>query len=181
MAKDKTSGLTDKQLLFCQYYIISLNASESARKAGYSDKTAQQVSSRLLLNVVIQAEIQKLMNKRADKLEITAEMVLSELANLGFSDIKEFFDEGYSIKMLADLKDKSKCIQSIQIDDTSGEFGNSRSVKFKLHDKLRALENICKHISFYAPTKTDITSKGEAINTDPFKMIRENSGITDKK
>jgi hypothetical protein len=48
-------------------------------------------------------------------------------------------------------------------------------------DRLKAIAELNKMEGDYAPTKTDITSKGEAINSDPFKMIRENSGITDKK
>jgi hypothetical protein len=48
-------------------------------------------------------------------------------------------------------------------------------------DRKSAIAELNKMEGDYAPTKTDITSKGEAINTDPFKMIRENSGITDKK
>lgn len=149
MAKAKGGDLNDKQILFCKEYLIDLNGTQAAIRAGYSIKTAQQISNQLLLKLVIQSKIQELKTKRADKLEITSDMVLAELAKLGFSDISEFFNDGYSIKPLSDLKDKSKCIQSIQVEDTVGEFGNSRTVKFKLHDKLSALEKIAKHIGFF--------------------------------
>lgn len=144
-----TGKLTDKQLIFCFEYVKDLNGTLAAIRAGYSKKTAQEQASRLLSYVMVSQKINELKNKRAEKLEITAEMVLTELAAIGFADISQFFDEGYSIKSIAELKDKSKVISSIQVEEFVGEFGKTRNVKFKMHDKIAALEKIAKHIGFF--------------------------------
>lgn len=149
MAKAKGIDLSDKQLLFCQEYLIDLNGTQAAIRAGYSAKSATVDSSRMLTYAKVQEFIQELKLKRSEKLEITSDMVLRELSKIGFSDIGDFFNDGYSIKPLSELKDKSKVIQSIQVDETVGEFGSSRTIKFKLHDKLSALEKIGKHIGFF--------------------------------
>lgn len=156
----KTADLSPKQLLFCQEYLVDLNATQAAIRAGYSPKTAQMQSSRLLLNVIIQRFISELKAKRSDKVECTAEMVLLELMKIGFSDIGEYLDNGFSLKQIMELKEKSRAIQSITIDEFEGEFGKNRSVKFKLHDKQRALEMIGKHIGFF---EADNKQKGDTI------------------
>ena len=74
--------LTAKQQAFISEYLVDLNATQAAIRAGYSEKTAQEQSSRLLSNVIIQAEIQKAMDKRSNKLEITSEYVLGSLKTI---------------------------------------------------------------------------------------------------
>jgi phage terminase small subunit len=74
--------LTAKQQAFVNEYLIDLNATRAAVRAGYSEKTAQEQSSRLLSNVMVKAEIQKAMDKRSNKLEITSEYVLGSLKTI---------------------------------------------------------------------------------------------------
>lgn len=76
--------LTEKQKRFVSEYLVDLNASAAAKRAGYSEKTACEQGSRLLANVKVQEEIQKRQVKLQGKLEITQERVLEELAAIGF-------------------------------------------------------------------------------------------------
>lgn len=71
--------LTAKQALFCKEYIIDLNATAAARRAGYSVKTANEIGSENLTKPSVKAEIDRLMKKRTDKVEITAEDVLKDI------------------------------------------------------------------------------------------------------
>lgn len=71
--------LTDKQRMFCKEYLIDLNATQAAIRAGYSHKTAQEQGSRLLTNVMVTEYIQKLMDKRTNKVELTAENILKDI------------------------------------------------------------------------------------------------------
>lgn len=68
--------LTDKQELFAKEYLIDLNATQAAIRAGYSKKTAKEQGHRLLTNAHISALIQQDVDERAEKLEIDAEFVL---------------------------------------------------------------------------------------------------------
>lgn len=78
--------LSPQQLRFVQEYLVDLNATQAAVRAGYSEKTAKQQGSRLLTNVDIAAAVAAQQEKRAEKTEITANMVLEELAMLAFYD-----------------------------------------------------------------------------------------------
>ncbi|MNC39968.1 Terminase small subunit [compost metagenome] len=82
-------ALTAKQQLFVKEYLIDLNATQAAIRAGYSAKTAEQQASRLLSNVKVQEAIQKAMSKRAEKVEIKAERVLQRWIDIAFADPNE--------------------------------------------------------------------------------------------
>jgi phage terminase small subunit len=74
--------LTDKQEAFIREYMVDLNATQAAIRAGYSEKTATEQGSRLLTNVKVLARIEELKNKRAEKLEVDAEWVLKRLMQI---------------------------------------------------------------------------------------------------
>ncbi|WP_110930667.1 terminase small subunit [Paenibacillus bouchesdurhonensis] len=82
-------ALTAKQKLFVKEYLVDLNATQAAIRAKYSAKTAEQQASRLLSNVKVQEAIQKAMNKRAEKVEISAEQVLQRWIDIAFADPNE--------------------------------------------------------------------------------------------
>jgi phage terminase small subunit len=71
--------LTGKQKQFCIEYLVDLNATQAAIRAGYSAKTAQEQSSRLLSNVIVSQHIQQLMNERAKKVSVDSEYVLKTI------------------------------------------------------------------------------------------------------
>src|SRR5690606_6284913 len=66
---------------FVEEYLIDLNATQAAIRAGYSEKTAQEQSSRLLSNVMVQEAVQKAKNKLSERTELTVEMVVQGLLN----------------------------------------------------------------------------------------------------
>lgn len=74
--------LTAKELAFCREYLIDLNATQAAIRAGYNERSARQVAHRLLTKDYIQQEIQQLMDKRAEKVELTAEWILAKTQKL---------------------------------------------------------------------------------------------------
>ena len=80
-SKPKETKITPKQEMFAAEYLIDLNATQAAIRAGYSAKTAQEQSSRLLSNVMVQHLIQEGMDKRAEKINVTSEYVLSTIVD----------------------------------------------------------------------------------------------------
>jgi phage terminase small subunit len=87
---DAAKALTARQKLFALEYPIDLNGTQAAIRAGYSARTAEAAASRLLRNVKVGAEIRRVMDERAKRLEISADNVLRELAKLAFSNIDDF-------------------------------------------------------------------------------------------
>jgi phage terminase small subunit len=83
MAKDKPT-LNERQRLFVKYYIGTLNAAESARRAGYSPKAAKEIGARLLTKANIAEAIEKGVEKKMSKADISAERILDELASIAF-------------------------------------------------------------------------------------------------
>ncbi|CQR51464.1 terminase small subunit [Paenibacillus riograndensis] len=82
-------ALTPKQKLFVQEYLIDLNATQAAIRAGYSPKTAEQQASRLLSNVKVQEAIREAQSHRAARTEITADMVLQRWWDIATADPNE--------------------------------------------------------------------------------------------
>ena len=90
--KKNKKGLTNKQEKFCDEYMIDLNATQAAMRAGYSNKTANEQGAQLLAKLSIKARIQELSNKIAVKTEITQEEVIESLktARTGAEEAKQF-------------------------------------------------------------------------------------------
>ena len=74
--------LTDKQTAFVREYLVDLNATQAAIRAGYSERTAYSVGQRLLNNVEIQRAVAAAQAKRARRVEVTQDYVLSNLVEV---------------------------------------------------------------------------------------------------
>ena len=151
--------LTDKQIRFCKEYIIDLNQTQAAIRAGYSEKTAYSIGNNLLKKVEIQSYIQELKKKRSEKIEITAEQVLIELKNWAMSDITETI--GLSPQQVKELPKevrrlitKYKHTKRILPDD----FGTEETIELWFVSKEKALEMINRHIGFYEVDNKQKTS-----------------------
>ena len=81
-------ALNEKQKRFAHEYIIDLNATNAALRAGYSKKTAYSQGHRLLKHAEISKYIEVLQKERSERTAVTADMVIDELAKVGFSDIR---------------------------------------------------------------------------------------------
>ena len=139
--------LNDRQKRFVAEYLVDLNATAAAKRAGYSGKTAKSQGQRLLTNVDIQVAIQKRREKLQSKLEITQEMVLQELAAVAFANGTDFAQITRSGMVCltpteALPEHKRKAVASIK----EGQYG----AEVKLHDKVRALELLGKHLGVFA-------------------------------
>jgi len=135
--KDKTTQkeLSSKQLAFCEQYLIDLNATQAAIRAGYSPSSAQQQSSRLLLNDVIQAKIQELRQKVSDKSEIDAIWVLKRF--------KEISDRCMQAVPVMEFDHVNKCMVQKEDEEGNGVW------EFDSAGANRATEMIGKHIGFF--------------------------------
>lgn len=95
--------LTPKQQCFVNEYLIDLNATQAAIRAGYSEKTANRIGPQLLVKTCISEEIQKAMKRREERTEITADMVVKELKKIALDEAADYTDSRlrYSNKLKA--------------------------------------------------------------------------------
>jgi len=142
----------------CQEYLIDLNQTEACKRAKYSAHTAAQQASRLFSNVKIQARIAELKAIREERTNVTQERVVKELAMLGFSDLKNYITidkltGAIQAKGFEDMPPgESRALKSIKEDRAIKEDANGKGVtvydkvSFTMHDKIRALEILAKHL-----------------------------------
>lgn len=79
-------ALTEKQKRFVEEYLVDLNATAAAKRAGYSEKTADRIGPELLGKTCVSAAIQEAIKKRQKRTQITQDRVISELGKVAFSD-----------------------------------------------------------------------------------------------
>lgn len=143
--------LTPQQMLFCREYVIDRNATQAAIRAGYSEKTAPEQGSRLLSYANVRAEVDRLLQGLAKKLDITAERVLNELAKLAFVDIADIYNEDGGLKQLSEMpEDARRAIVGIEIQEERIDgvvVGQTRKVK--LADKKGALVDLGRHLKLF--------------------------------
>ncbi len=142
---------------FCREYLKDLNGTRAAIAAGYAKKSAKVTASQLLTNPNVQALLAELTKKHADKLDLSAEKVLSELSSVGFSNMLDYMkitEEGDAYVDLSRLtREKAGAVLEITVDEyTEGKGKDARKIKrtkFKLADKIRALELLGKYLKLF--------------------------------
>jgi len=146
--------LTAKQEMFCREYIIDLNATQAAIRAGYSEKTANRIASQLLSKLDIQSRIQELMNTRVESAEMDAEHVLRRLKEIDELDVIDILnDDMDGFKRLSEWPKAWRTSISgldIQTIITGGDEPIEKLVrKIKWPDKTKNLELLGRHFKLF--------------------------------
>ncbi len=157
-------ALTPKQERFVQEYLVDLNATAAAKRAGYSEKTAGEQAARLLTNVKIQLAIQEAQKLLRNRTEITQDMVIRETAKLAFFDIRKMFDKDGKPLDISNLDDDTAAaLVGLDVQDVY-EFNNDEKQfigyikKYKMADKLKALELLGKRFGTWEPQNKQQTA-----------------------
>ncbi|KOC49979.1 terminase small subunit [Clostridium botulinum] len=162
--------LTPKQKIFCDEYLVDLNATR-AYKAAYKnikkDETANAAASRMLRNVKVKDYIEKRMKDREKRTEITQDMVIQELSKIAFArgtDYAKVVEKSYMKPILDDQGHKVdeeevfyKDVEVIETDnlteDQKRAISSIKSTKFGISvetcDKVKALELLGKHLGMF--------------------------------
>jgi phage terminase small subunit len=187
----KLKRLTPKERKFVCEYLIDLNATQTAIRSGYSEKSAREIASRLLSKVNIQSAIQKQREKLEKSSEISATRVLKELAIIALADMKDYVEilEGGEVQLkpfdtmpegasraVKSVKEKKKIMANNQ--GKGDESIIDCQVEYTHHDKVKALELLGKHLGIF-PDKVEVGGhSGEPIK---FTVVYEkDNGSQDK-
>jgi phage terminase small subunit len=163
---------TDRQALFVREYLVDLNATQAAIRAGYAPRSASQRGWALRRHPGVAARIEAAMADRAEAVGITAERVLCELARLGFANIQDFFRSGDNgaawLDPAALTREQTAAITAIEMVEGAvgpGAAGQgargARRLKVKLADKSRNLELIGRHLGIFPRLPAREKAKGE--------------------
>ena len=94
------ASLTSKQKTFCLEYMIDMNATQAALRAGYSKSTAGSIGSENLQKPEIQEELARLMQERCQETKITANWVLEQSKKSYEFNAQEVYDNEGNPKMV---------------------------------------------------------------------------------
>ena len=165
--------MNDKQRRFVAEYLVDLNGTQAAIRAGYSARTAESQASTLLRNPKVRTAVSEGKAKQLAKADVTAQRVLNEIARLSFSDARKLFDESGNLKPLHELTDdEAAAIASVEIVVQPKRGAEDRDPdtihKIKVWDKTRSLEMLAKHFGLL----TDKVEHSGQI-TLPVKVVHE--------
>ena len=147
-------ALTAKQQAFVGEYLVDLNATQAAIRAGYSVETARAIGSENLAKPDIADAIAEAQSERSRRTEITQDRVLQELAKIGFSDVRKLFTPGGNLLPIQDMDDVTAAtVSSIEVVTRKVPGGEEAEVehvaKIKTWDKQTALVNIGRHLGMF--------------------------------
>ena len=156
----RLSGLTPKQQRFVDEYLIDLNATQAAIRAGYREKAAYATGAENLRKPLIAAALTEAMKAREARTEITQDRVLDELAKIGFADIRKAVKWGDGIAVTnpesgeIEVSNGVSLIGSEEIDDATAASisevsQTAQGIKIKMHDKRAALVDIGRHLGMF--------------------------------
>lgn len=149
-------ALTPKQQRFVDEYLIDLNATQAAIRAGYSKKTADQQASRLLTNVKVKEFVAKSMEGRCERTRVDADYVLHRLTEIDQMDFIDILNDDMSFKPVR-LWPKvwRQYLSGFDMAEMFEGGGDDREMtgilkKIKWPDKVKNLELLGKHVSVNA-------------------------------
>lgn len=144
----KKAKLTEKQQRFVDEYLIDLNATQAAIRAGYSVKTANEQGSQNLAKLSIQQAIAERMAERSKRTGINQDRVVLELAKIALVNMTDIVDSQGRIKTDASPDDLA-CIESVKYKESESDTGSSVEREVKIASKLKALELLGKHLGMW--------------------------------
>lgn len=146
--------MTDKQRVFCEEYLLDLNATQAAIRAGYSPKSANQQAAELLAKPSLRAYVDKLMADRSRRTGVNSDRVVRELARIAFVDPTDIINMDEATVRDGASKDDRAVIASVKCKTTTISSDDFEKVteerEVKLQDKIKALDLLGKHLGMFA-------------------------------
>ena len=173
------ADLTAKQQRFVEEYLVDLNATQAAIRAGYSQKTARDIGCENLTKPNIASAITEKMKALSERTEITVDDVVKELALLGFANMLDYVrisEEGEPFIDLSDLtREQAAAISETMVEDYYEGRGEGarqvRKVRLKFHDKKGALTKLGEHLGMFTQKVEHSGPGGGPIPTDDLSHL----------
>lgn len=169
-----SNRLRPKQQRFVDEYLVDLNGTRAAIRAGYSARTAASIANENLRKPEIAAAIDAARAEMQVRTEVTADRVIQELAKIAFLDVRKLFNADGSLKAVHELDDDTAAaLVSLDVRLTESENGEiTKTARIKLADKRAALVDLGRHLGIF-------DAKRELAVEDPLsRLIREVQGTT---
>ncbi len=172
--------LTPKQEMFCLEYLIDLNATQAAIRAGYSKKTAYSIGNENLSKPEISSRISELAAKRIERASKSADDVIKEIENVGFARLNKvvsFNESGLAFVMSSDEIDDATmaALESVEVTEIVGKKDGDNDMlktKVKLHSKMSALNLLAKHHGLVNDKGEDAGTVNLVVNVIDYSKVK---------
>ncbi|WP_404989298.1 terminase small subunit [Clostridium culturomicium] len=141
--------LTEKQKRFCNEYLIDLNATQAAIRAGYSTDSAKEIGSENLTKPNIRACIDAEIAERSKRTGVNQDRVIRELARLAFVNATDVINLNQATVIENANEDDTAAIASVKVKYIPTSEGEGVEREIRLTDKLKALELLGKHLGMF--------------------------------
>lgn len=141
-------ALSPKRKRFVEEYLVDFNGAQAAIRAGYSKKTARTQAERLLTKVDVKEAVAEGQARKREESELSQIRVLEEFATIALSNISDFLSFGPGGVILKNSQDISRHLLACVSEVSSCDTANGTQIKFKLHNKVDALNSVCKLLGF---------------------------------
>lgn len=152
-AEPEQTNLTPKQARFVDEYLIDLNATQAAIRAGYSARSAEVTGSRLLSNAKVAQAIAEAQGARSERVKVDADWVLTRLTEEATADLADILDDAGAIKSVKEWPKiwRQGLVAGIDVqEDVIEGVKVGQTVKLKLSDRIKRIELIGKHVAVHA-------------------------------
>lgn len=160
--------MNERQRAFVREYLVDLNATNAAIRAGYSPKAARAVASRMLTYANVKAAVEAGLEAKRNRALVSQDEVVRELARIAFSDVWHYQQgEGGTLEVIQGAPEgASRAVASVKhktrtIPQDGGEPIVHHEVEYRLWDKNTALANLAKHLGMFIE-RHEITGKDGA-------------------
>lgn len=149
------AGLTARQQAFVDEYLVDLNATQAAIRAGYSERTARQTGAENLSKPAVAEAIRARMDERAERLGVTQDDVVMALRAIAFADLRDVTEWGQErdsdglMHVFVRLRDSEKLSDEAAVALNELRVDASGHLTVRLNDKLRALELLGRHLGMF--------------------------------
>lgn len=174
MPKDK-NGLTPKQARFVAEYLIDLNATQAAIRAGYAERSAGMIGCQNLTKSNIAQAVRIAIEEKLTSLDLSFDRIVLEAARVGTSDVRQLFGEGGQLLSVAELpEDTARAISSVKV--TRNALLDEQTTEVRFWPKLGGLELVGKLKGMLGPqgvVPTNVTVHHEHVHELSTELLRE--------
>jgi len=142
-------ALTKKQKRFVEEYLVDLNATQAAIRAGYSTQTAKEIGCENLTKPNIQAAIEKALAERSRRTGVNADRVILELAKIAFVNPTDVINMDEATVRGEANREDTAAISSVKVKRIPTEDGDIVEREIRTYDKIKALELLGKHLGMF--------------------------------
>ncbi|SAI62909.1 Terminase small subunit [Bordetella trematum] len=148
-------ALTNKQRRFVDEYLVDLNATQAAIRAGYSAKTAGQIGDENLKKPQIAAAIQEAQAERSERVQVTADYVLSRMVEIDQMDVLDIMTDRMELKPVSEWpKVWRQYLSGFDLSELFEGAGDDRALvgmmkKIRWPDKTKNLELLGRHLGMF--------------------------------